>query len=513
MGGHFVLFYNEEKYMNYKSTRSDTTVSATYALLHGLAPDGGLYVPALFPTEKITYNELADKSYGEIAYLVLAKFFPDFEPDHLKEMIASAYSNTNFSTPDIAPLHSLLEKVSVLELFHGRTQAFKDMALSLFPYLLTAAKAAEQETKEVLILTATSGDTGKAALAGFADVPGTHIQVFYPTDGVSPMQQDQMQKQEGDNVRVTAIRGNFDDAQQFLKRLFVDPEVAAEVAKKGVMFSSANSINIGRLSPQVVYYVAAYAALVDQGAIHENEAFNVVVPTGNFGNILAAYFAKKLGVPIGKLICASNKNKVLTDFFETGTYDMERDFFTTLSPSMDILESSNFERFLYYICGEDSDRVKELMTSLKTTGKLTVSGEEKKRTDRDFYGAYLNDEQTKAVIEQVYNSYGYLMDPHTAVAMGAYMEFVKMHPEEGGRHTIIAATAHPFKFPGAVSAALELQEGETAYDTLEGISAVTGVGFPGPLAELRAKPVRFTEVVDKDKMKESILDFVDSFGK
>lgn len=499
--------------MNYKSTRSNKTVSATYALLHGLAPDGGLYVPALFPIEKISYEEIANASYTDIAYIVLSKFFPEFEPAHLREMIHSAYSAKNFSTTDIAPVHSLIEKVSILELFHGRTQAFKDMALSLFPYFLTAAKEAEHEKREVLILTATSGDTGKAALAGFADVEGTHIQVFFPTDGVSPMQQDQMQKQDGENVRVTAIRGNFDDAQQFLKRLFVDPEMAATLDEMGVMLSSANSINIGRLLPQVVYYVAAYASLVEQGAIHTDEAFNVVVPTGNFGNILAAYFAKKLGVPIGRLICASNKNKVLTDFFVTGTYDMNRDFYTTLSPSMDILESSNFERFLYYICGEDSERVASLMADLKAGGKLTVSEEEKQRTDRDFYGAYIDDEQTEAVIEQVYNSYGYLMDPHTAVAMGAYMSFVKEYPEEGGRHTIIAATAHPFKFPGAVSAALDLKEGDTAYDTLDGISAVTGVAFPKPLAELREKPVRFTEVVDKDKMKESILSFVNTFGK
>lgn len=281
--------------MNYTSTRGTVAVNETYALLHGLAEDGGLYVPSLFPTNCLTYNDVKDKNYQEVAAVVLSKLFPCFSEAHLNEMINSAYSDANFSTRDIAPLHSLLEKVSVLELFHGRTQAFKDMALSLFPYLLVAAKEAEGEKKEVLILTATSGDTGKAALEGFKDVPGTHIQVFYPTDGVSPMQAEQMQKQEGENVNVTAIHGNFDDAQQFLKRLFVDKVTAEEVAAKGVMFSSANSINIGRLAPQVVYYVNAYAELVAQGAIHEDEAFNVVVPTGNFGNILAAYYAKKWG--------------------------------------------------------------------------------------------------------------------------------------------------------------------------------------------------------------------------
>lgn len=497
--------------MNYKSTRSEQIVGESYALLHGLAEDGGLYVPALFPSQCISYDDVADKTYQEVASIVLSKLFTGFSKAQLDEMIDSAYSKNNFDSDDIAPMHSLLERLSVLELFHGRTQAFKDMALSLFPYLLVAAKEQEGEQKEVLILTATSGDTGKAALEGFKDVQGTHIQVFYPTDGVSPMQAQQMQKQEGHNVNVTAIEGNFDDAQQFLKRLFVDPAVAEQVASKGVMFSSANSINIGRLAPQVVYYVYAYAQLVDQGAIHRDEAFNVVVPTGNFGNILAAYYAKMMGVPIGKLICASNRNKVLTDFFQTGTYDMNRPFYTTLSPSMDILESSNFERFLYYVTGESHERTAQLMADLKQTGKLTVNEEEIKRVNQTFSGAYVNDEETKAVIDQVYNSYGYLMDPHTAVAMGAYMKELKNHPEDGARHTIIAATAHPFKFPNAIAEALDIRQGVTPFVTLENIAAVTGVGFPKPLAALEEKPLRFTHVIPKDDMKDEILRFIDTF--
>ena len=475
--------------MNYTSTRGTVAVNETYALLHGLAEDGGLYVPALFPTNCLSYNDIKDKPYQEVAAVVLAKLFPCFSEAHLKEMINSAYSDVNFSTCDIAPLHSLLEKVSVLELFHGRTQAFKDMALSLFPYLLVAAKE------------------------GFKDVPGTHIQVFYPTDGVSPMQAEQMQKQEGANVNVTAIHGNFDDAQQFLKRLFVDADTAKEVAEKGVMFSSANSINIGRLAPQVVYYVNAYAELVAQGAIHEDEAFNVVVPTGNFGNILAAYYAKKMGIPIGKLICASNQNNVLTDFFRTGTYDMNRPFYTTISPSMDILESSNFERFLYYISGEDSERTAQWMKDLKSTGKLSVNEEEVKRVQANFSGAYVNDEETKAIIEQVYNSYGYLMDPHTAVAMGAYMKELEAHPEDGARHTIIASTAHPFKFPTPICEALDIKVGSTPYESLDNISAVTGVAFPKQLAALKSKSLRFTKAIDKENMKQEILDFVDTFSK
>lgn len=497
--------------MNYKSTRGESNVRETEALLKGLANDGGLYVPETFPMNSLTYEDLADKNYQEIAYIVLQKFFPSFSKAVLKEAIQSAYSQSNFDTPDIAPLHSLLERVSVLELFHGRTQAFKDMALSLFPYLLVEARKAEGETRETLILTATSGDTGKAALEGFKDVKGTHIQVFYPTDGVSPMQQEQMQKQEGNNVNVTAIRGNFDDAQQFLKRLFVDQDMANEVDKKGVMFSSANSINIGRLAPQVVYYVATYAHLVDIGAIHKDEAFNVVVPTGNFGNILAAYYAKMMGIPVGKLICASNRNNVLTDFFKTGVYNMNRPFYTTLSPSMDIVESSNFERFLYYISGQDADVTKKRMADLKATGKLSVSETEKKQIDGQFAGVYCNDEETKAIIEQVYNSYGYLLDPHTAVAFGAYMKELHVHPEDGARHTVIAATAHPFKFPPVICQALDIREGDTPYDSLENISAVTGVAFSKPLEALKDKELRFTKVIDKENMRHEILDFIDTF--
>lgn len=499
--------------MNYKSTRGPKVVSETFALLNGLAEDGGLYVPADFPVRTLTYKNLENKNYQEIAYIVLSKLFTSFSEAELKEMIHSAYNLKNFDTPDMAPLHSLLERLSVLELFHGRTQAFKDMALSLFPYLLVAAKKAEKEEKEVLILTATSGDTGKAALEGFKDVEGTHIQVFFPTDGVSPMQQEQMQKQEGNNVNITAIEGNFDDAQQFLKRLFLDKDVAKEVAEKGVKFSSANSINIGRLAPQVVYYVAAYAELVATGAIHEDEAFNVVVPTGNFGNILAAYYAKKMGIPVGKLICASNQNNVLSDFFATGTYDMNRPFYTTLSPSMDILESSNFERFIYYVSGENPTLTTERMKSLKATGKFSVTDEELKFVKRDFAGAYVNDEETKAIIEQVYNSYGYVMDPHTAVAMGAYMKELQAHPEDGARHTIIASTAHPFKFPPAICAALDIQLGSTPYESLQNINAVTGVACPKQLADLEHKELRFTKVIPKEHMKKEILSFVDSFAK
>ena len=498
--------------MKYTGTRSASAVSDTFALLHGLAEDGGLYVPASFPERCLSYDTLAGKRYTEIAVEVLKPFFPSFSEAELTDMATAAYGPDNFDTRSVAPTHSLLERVSVLELFHGRTQAFKDMALSLFPYLLTAAKRAEGETKDVLILTATSGDTGKAALEGFRDVPGTHIQVFFPTDGVSPMQREQMCKQEGDNVDVVAIEGNFDDAQQFLKRLFIDADTAAEAAAHGVMFSSANSINVGRLLPQIAYYVAAYVDLVDKAAIHADEAFNVVVPTGNFGNILAAYLAKRMGVPIAKLICASNRNNVLTDFFETGTYDMNRDFYTTLSPSMDILESSNFERFLYYMSGENAALTASRMKDLKATGKMSVTPAELADIRKLFAGAYVTDEETTATVEQIYNSYGYVIDPHTAVAMCAYMKELAKSPEDGRRHTLVASTAHPFKFPPAVCKALGLVEGDTPYESLERVSAVTGVAFPRPLAALRDKPIRFSKTVDKTRMKDEIMRFVDSFG-
>lgn len=498
--------------MKYRSTRSNELVSSTYALLHGIAPDGGLYVPCELQ-KCISYSELAGKSYQEIAYFVLSKFFTDFTETELQEMIHAAYNKHTFDTSEIAPIHSLMEKISILELYHGRTFAFKDMALSLFPHLLAGAREKEGEKKDVLILTATSGDTGKAALEGFKDVEGTFIQVFYPTDGVSAMQKEQMQKQEGSNVRVTAIHGNFDDAQQTLKRVFVSDEMKAFAEEHNVLLSSANSINIGRFLPQIVYYVSAYEELVGSGAIHEDEAFNVVVPTGNFGNILAAYIAKRMGVPIGTLICASNENHVLTDFFRTGTYDKHRELALTLSPSMDIIESSNLERFLYYLVGENPERVSSFMNDLKEKGVFSLTKEEFTRAQKEVFGAYIDDSHTIAMIEQIYNSYGYVLDPHTAVAMGAYMAYVLAHPEQGVRHTLIASTAHPYKFPNAVSSALEIAEGEDSYETLRHIEAVTGVALPKGLAALEGKEIRFSEIIDKEEMGTSIREFISSIHK
>ena len=495
--------------MKFRSTRSNECVTPSFALLHGLAQDGGLYVPETFPTNVLDYKTLAGKSYQDIAAVVLSYFFTNFTADERKTMIQAAYNDTTFRDDRIVPLHSIDTDLSIAELFHGRTLAFKDLALSLFPYLLTAAKKQEQETRDILILTATSGDTGKAALEGFKDVPGTNIMVFYPSEGVSPMQKQQMQKQEGANVNVSAIYGNFDDAQSFLKRVFTNPEVNAYANDKGVLFSSANSINIGRLFPQVAYYVSTYVNLVDNGAISEGEVFDVVVPTGNFGNILAGYFAKKMGVPIGKLICASNKNKVLADFFATGVYDMNRDFYTTDSPSMDILLSSNFERFLFYVAREEAAQVAAWEKELLETGKMAVSKEALQTLQEEFVGGWIDDAETEAVINHVYNDFGYLLDPHTAVAYGVYLNRHKQGLD-AGRHTVIMATAHPYKFPPTIVKALALTPYADPFDELKEISILTGMALPKPLLELQKKPVRFSNAIAKEDMKQAVLSFVDT---
>ena len=498
--------------MFYRSTRDDNVkVTASQAILKGLAADGGLFVPESIPSLDKSLEELSKMNYKEVAYEVMKLMLDDFTEEELKSCIDRAY-DSKFDTEEMTPLVKV-ENEYFLELFHGATIAFKDMALSILPHLLTTSAKKNNVKNEIVILTATSGDTGKAALAGFANVPGTKIIVFYPKNGVSPIQEKQMVTQKGDNTYVIGIKGNFDDAQTGVKNIFSDKELEKVMNDAGFQFSSANSINIGRLVPQIVYYVYAYAKLLANGEIKDGEKINVVVPTGNFGNILAAYYAKKMGIPIGKLICASNQNNVLTDFFETGTYDMNRPFYTTISPSMDILESSNFERFLYYISGEDSERTAGWMKDLKATGKLTVNEEEFSRVKANFAGAYVDDEETKAIIEQVYNSYGYVMDPHTAVAMGAYMKELEKHPEDGARHTIIASTAHPFKFPTAICEALDIKVGDTPYESLDNISAVTGVAFPKQLEALKSKPLRFTKAIDKEDMKQEILDFVDTFSK
>ena len=496
--------------MKYRSTRSNETVTAEEALLKGLADDGGLYVPEFLPKPFLEAKALKDMSYEELAAFVLSHFLTDIPEDTLKDLTHSAYTGT-FETKDIVPVKPLSQAFSMAEMFHGRTCAFKDLALSLFPYLLVYAKKQDKDEKEILILTATSGDTGKAALEGFRDVPGVHIMVFYPSHGVSPLQKDQMQKQLGDNVKVVGIEGNFDDAQGTLKQVF-GSELRKESAEKGVLFSSANSINIGRLLPQVVYYVWIWLKLLENGSIGPDEKFNVVVPTGNFGNILAAWIAKQVGAPIGELICASNENKVLADFFATGTYDINRPFHMTEAPSMDILISSNFERFLYYLTGS-TDEVAAAMAKLKKEGKYEVSKEAFHKAGLEMMGGWASPEDMIHAMSGVYETYDYLMDPHTAVAYAVYDHLRREGKIPRHSHTVIISTAHPYKFPGVVAKALGLAEKDSPYDTLREIEGSTGIAIPRQLGELENRPKRFTDTVDRKDMAHVIRAYVDEIAR
>ena len=412
----------------YNSTRSNgTPVKASEAILKGLSDDGGLFVPDRIPALDKSLRELSGLTYKEVAYEVMKLFLTDFTEEELKQCINNAY-DSKFDTEVIAPLVEA-EGAYYLELFHGATIAFKDMALSILPHLLITSAKKNQVKNEIVILTATSGDTGKAALAGFAGVKGTKIIVFYPKHGVSPIQEKQMVTQKGDNTCVIGITGNFDDAQTGVKKLFGDKELAAEMDKAGYQFSSANSINIGRLVPQIVYYVYAYAQLLKEGRIADGEAINVVVPTGNFGNILAAFYAKNMGLPIKKLICASNDNKVLYDFFETGVYDRNREFVLTTSPSMDILISSNLERLIYRIAGNDAEKNAALMAALSGQGKYEITAEMKEKL-ADFYGNYATEKETAATIKELYEETGYVIDTHTAVAATVYNKYKAQTKDE-----------------------------------------------------------------------------------
>ena len=437
--------------LRYKSTRdSGLRVSASEAILKGLAPDGGLFVPEKMPVLDVPAEALKDMTYQETAYAVMKQFLTDFTEEELKDCISGAYDG-KFDTEEIAPLAKVGETY-FLELFHGATIAFKDMALSILPHLMTAAAKKNHVENEIVILTATSGDTGKAALAGFADVEGTRIIVFYPKNGVSPVQELQMTTQKGSNVDVVAIHGNFDDAQSGVKAIFEDRQLAEELGEKGYQFSSANSINIGRLVPQVVYYVYAYAKLLANEEIGNGEEINVVVPTGNFGNILAAYYAKQMGVPIGKLICASNENKVLFDFFRTGTYDRNREFVLTSSPSMDILVSSNLERLIYLITGEDSGKTKELMEGLKGNGSYSITEEMAAKLE-DFEAGFATEEETRDCIRSIYQETGYVTDTHTAVAAHVCDQYRGKSGDSG--KCVVVSTASPYKFAKSVMTAID----------------------------------------------------------
>ena len=437
--------------ITYKSTRnSNEMVTASQAILKGLADNGGLFVPESIPALDVDLNDLAKMDYQQVAYEVMSRMLTDFTEEELKDCINRAYDK-KFDTPVIAPL---VKKAGAyyMELFHGSTIAFKDMALSILPYLLVTSAKKNNVKNDIVILTATSGDTGKAALAGFADVPGTKIIVFYPKNGVSPIQEKQMVTQKGANTSVVGIIGNFDDAQTGVKNMFNDKELAKVMNEKGYQFSSANSINIGRLVPQMVYYVYAYTRLIAKGEIKAGDKINVVVPTGNFGNILAAYYAKEMGLPIAKFICASNENKVLYDFFETGVYDKNREFILTTSPSMDILISSNLERLIYRISGDDSAKNAELMETLLTEGKYQITDEMKKKLS-EFYGNYASEEETAATIKKVYESDRYILDTHTAVAAAVYDKYVAATGDK--TPTVIASTASPYKFTRSVMEAID----------------------------------------------------------
>ena len=495
--------------MNYTSTRdSSVKVSAAYAIATGISPDGGLYVPENIP--ELTYDELlamTKAGYKERAVSVLGKYLTDFTEEELRECVDGAYTG-KFGGEDIAPVVDIADNRFVLELWHGPTCAFKDMALQLLPHLLTRSVKKTCDGKEIVILVATSGDTGKAALEGFKDVPGTRIIVFYPVEGVSAIQKRQMVTQEGGNVGVCAINGNFDDAQTGVKKIFTNPEIAAELAKHNMAFSSANSINWGRLAPQIVYYISAYADLMNKGVIkNRGEKVNVVVPTGNFGNILAAYYARKMGLPIGKLICASNSNNVLTDFIRTGVYDRNRKFYTTISPSMDILISSNLERLIYDLSGCDSARVKGWMDSLAATGRYEVDEDVKAKISELFWAGCCDDACTQDTIKDVFVNEEYLSDTHTAVALNVYEQYASAFGRDVP--TIIASTASPYKFAPAVLGAIAQDKvSEDEFDMLAALNSVSGMEIPSPLAGLKGKEVRFDRVCDGCEMKETVLDML-----
>ena len=490
----------------YKSTRSDDiTVTASQAILKGLSADGGLFVPTSIPKLDVSLKELSKMSYQETAYEVMKLFLTDFSEKELKDCISKAY-DSKFDTDEIAPLVKA-DGAYFLELFHGATIAFKDMALSILPHLLITSARKNQVKNEIVILTATSGDTGKAALAGFADVEGTRIVVFYPKDGVSPIQEKQMVTQKGANTHVIGIHGNFDDAQTGVKNIFGDKELEQQMEAAGFQFSSANSINIGRLVPQVVYYIYSYAMLLKNEEIAEGEKINVVVPTGNFGNILAAFYAKNMGLPINKLICASNENKVLFDFFSTGTYDRNREFVLTTSPSMDILISSNLERLIYKIAGNSAVKNKELMDELKTMGKYEITPEMKAEL-ADFYGNYTSEEETAGTIRELYEKTGYIIDTHTAVAANVYKKYVADTKDE--TKTVIASTASPYKFTRSVMDAIDKEKYDSMsdFELVDELSRISGVAVPQAIEEIRTAPVRHKTVCEVSAMTDEVKKFL-----
>ena len=494
--------------MQYVSTRNkNQKCSAAQAIAQGLASDGGLLTPEVLP--KLSPNGLStmtDMSYQQRAVFVMGSYLDDFTASELSSFASKAYGKDKFDVKDVAPVRQVDESTYCLELWHGPTCAFKDMALQMLPHLLSAALVKNEEQKTVCILVATSGDTGKAALEGFRDVDKTRILVFYPKDGVSDIQKLQMRTQEGETVAVCAVEGNFDDAQTGVKKLFSDPERRETLAGRGFFFSSANSINWGRILPQIVYYVSAYCDLLREGRLQKGDPINICVPTGNFGNILSAYYAKQMGVPVNRLICASNQNNVLTDFIKTGVYDRNRPFYNTMSPSMDILISSNLERLLFEFTERDDEAVKGYMDALAAEGRYEVSEKVKKRLDRTFAAGFCGDQETQAMIAKMWKSHNYLIDTHTAVAF----HVLEQYRAETGDQTpsLVVSTASPFKFCDNVLGALGVTELAQGLGIIDQLSQVTGVPAPAPLEALKGKAVRFDQVTDKAHMADQVLEIL-----
>ncbi len=492
--------------MFYNSTRnSDVKVMSAEAITQGISVEGGLFVPESIPELSLEeIKAVGDMSYADRAAFIFAKYLTDFTDSEIHYCTDNAYSTKNFETESIAELAHLFDGTYMLELWHGPTCAFKDMALQILPYFLTTSAKKINLDKKIVILVATSGDTGKAALEGFKDVEGTSILVFYPEDGVSPMQKRQMKTQEGQNVGVCALKGNFDDCQNGVKAIFTNDDVKKQLENNGLMFSSANSINWGRLLPQIVYYISAYAELVKDEEIELGDKINIVVPTGNFGNILAAYYAKHMGVPVNKLICASNINNVLTDFINTGVYDRNRHFYATVSPSMDILISSNLERLLYLMTDRNDALIREWFGKLSSEGKYEVNEDVKAKLQDEFCAGFCDDEQTKETIHAIYEKYSYTCDTHTAVAVKVYNDYKEATGDT--TKTVIASTASPYKFSAAVLEAVEGKKSDLdEYDMIDRLAELSKLAVPAALAELRNKPERFNDVIDKTEQKDYVL--------
>lgn len=495
--------------MYYMSTRNaDLKLKSAEVIKKGISEEGGLFVPCEIPSITIDeLNKMVDMSYIDRANFVLKKYLTDFTAKELSECTEGAYGSNKFSSEKVAPVVKLSDSQYILELWHGPTCAFKDMALQILPYFMTTSIKKSGEKNEVVILVATSGDTGKAALEGFKDVKGTKIIVFYPSDGVSDIQKLQMMTQDGKNVMVSGIKGNFDDAQNGVKAIFTDEQAKIELADNGYAFSSANSINWGRLVPQIVYYISAYCDMVQSGEIEMGDKINVCVPTGNFGNILAAYYARKMGLPINKFICASNQNNVLTDFIKTGEYDKNRDFYTSVSPSMDILISSNLERLLFDISGNDAKRVNTCMDKLKKNGSYKLPKALHKKVTDLFWGGFCDDYFTKVQIWKTYTENGYTLDTHTAVAVDVYNQYVK---ETGDTtKTVIASTASPYKFNQAVLSALGVDAQADDFALIDMLNEKSGMDIPASLAELKGKECRFDGVIEKAEMYDLVKKFLD----